>query len=283
MWSRFIEDRAGGVAPIFALAIFPIVGLVGAAVDYSRGNAARTAMLASLDATALMLSRDAAGMDAGPGQGQGHILLQRAVQPARGRRPSGHRQPAEPAAGQLRARRDRERQRADDVHPAARAGEARHRLLGAGEVGREEARARAGARQHRLDGEQRQADAAEDGVAQSAHHLADRREAAGRRQGRDHPVRHQGEHRHRLRRAELDGLFGEQHPAEPVAGLRAGPRPAERHDGYDADLRHPHQVSGRAVLRPDHDDDADRHPRHDRLHQSQFQDRRHARGRATPT
>ena len=83
--------------------------------------------------------------------------------------------------------------------------------------------------------------------------------------------------------AELDGLFGERHPAEQVAGLRAGSRSAERHDRYDADLRHPHQVSGRAVLRPDHDDDADRHPRHDRLHQSQFQDRRHDGGRATPT
>ena len=48
---------------MFALAIVPIIGLVGAAVDYSRGNAARTAMQAALDATALMLSRDAAGMD----------------------------------------------------------------------------------------------------------------------------------------------------------------------------------------------------------------------------
>jgi Flp pilus assembly protein TadG len=63
MWSHFLADRRAGVAPMFALAIVPIIGLVGAAVDYSRGNAARTAMLASLDATALMLSRDAAGMD----------------------------------------------------------------------------------------------------------------------------------------------------------------------------------------------------------------------------
>ena len=63
MWSRFAADQRGGVAPMFALAIVPIIGLVGAAVDYSRGNAARTAMQAALDATALMLSRDAAGMD----------------------------------------------------------------------------------------------------------------------------------------------------------------------------------------------------------------------------
>jgi len=63
MGLRFLADQRAGVAPMFALAIVPIIGLVGAALDYSRGNAARTAMQASLDATALMLSRDAAGMD----------------------------------------------------------------------------------------------------------------------------------------------------------------------------------------------------------------------------
>src|SRR5262249_8700420 len=43
-----------------ALAIIPIVGLVGAAIDYSRANSARAAMQAALDATALALSREAA-------------------------------------------------------------------------------------------------------------------------------------------------------------------------------------------------------------------------------
>jgi Flp pilus assembly protein TadG len=62
MWSAFLRDREGGVAPMFALAIVPVIGLAGAAIDYSRGNAARTAMQASLDAAALMLSRDAANM-----------------------------------------------------------------------------------------------------------------------------------------------------------------------------------------------------------------------------
>ena len=47
---------------MFALALVPIIGVVGAAVDYSRASAARAAMFASLDATALMLSRDAATM-----------------------------------------------------------------------------------------------------------------------------------------------------------------------------------------------------------------------------
>src|SRR5205085_11609252 len=62
LWSRFVAEERGGVVPMFALAIIPIIGLVGAAVDYSRGNAARTAMLGAIDATALMLSRDAATM-----------------------------------------------------------------------------------------------------------------------------------------------------------------------------------------------------------------------------
>lgn len=48
--------------PIFALAIIPIFGLVGAAIDYSRANAARTALQAALDSTALMLSKEASGL-----------------------------------------------------------------------------------------------------------------------------------------------------------------------------------------------------------------------------
>ena len=62
MWSRFLADQRGGVAPIFAIALVPVIGLAGAAVDYSRGNSARSAILATLDATALILSRDAATM-----------------------------------------------------------------------------------------------------------------------------------------------------------------------------------------------------------------------------
>ncbi len=64
LWSRFLADRRGSAVPMFTLAIVPIIGLVGAAVDYSRGNSARTSMLAAIDATALMLSRDAQTMTA---------------------------------------------------------------------------------------------------------------------------------------------------------------------------------------------------------------------------
>ena len=47
---------------MFAIALVPMIGLAGAAIDYSRGNAARSAMFATLDATALMLSKEAANL-----------------------------------------------------------------------------------------------------------------------------------------------------------------------------------------------------------------------------
>src|SRR6266850_8201133 len=59
MWSRFVADQRGGVAPVFALALVPMIGLGGAAIDYGRATAARTAMQATLDATALMIAKDA--------------------------------------------------------------------------------------------------------------------------------------------------------------------------------------------------------------------------------
>jgi Flp pilus assembly protein TadG len=58
MWARFVADQRGGVAPIFALGLIPMIGLAGAAIDYSRATAARTAMQATLDATALMIAKD---------------------------------------------------------------------------------------------------------------------------------------------------------------------------------------------------------------------------------
>ena len=55
----FCADRAGNTTIIFAIAVIPIFGSVGAAIDYSRANNARTAMQAALDATALMISKQA--------------------------------------------------------------------------------------------------------------------------------------------------------------------------------------------------------------------------------
>ena len=54
--------RGGNVTLTFALALIPLVGLAGSAVDYSRGNSAKAAMQAAADATALMLSKEAANL-----------------------------------------------------------------------------------------------------------------------------------------------------------------------------------------------------------------------------
>lgn len=57
--ARFLNDCKAGVAPLLALGIIPLVGAVGAAVDYSRANSARSAMQAALDSAALILAKDA--------------------------------------------------------------------------------------------------------------------------------------------------------------------------------------------------------------------------------
>jgi Flp pilus assembly protein TadG len=58
-WTRrFLKQDRGNVAVIFALATVPIISFVGAAIDYTRANAARSSMQAALDSAALMLSKD---------------------------------------------------------------------------------------------------------------------------------------------------------------------------------------------------------------------------------
>ena len=49
----FRADERGGVAILFAVLLVPVIGSFGAAIDYSRASAARTAMQASLDAATL--------------------------------------------------------------------------------------------------------------------------------------------------------------------------------------------------------------------------------------
>lgn len=55
---HFAGADRGNIAVLFAIALVPILSFVGAAVDYTRANAARTSMQAALDSTALMLSKD---------------------------------------------------------------------------------------------------------------------------------------------------------------------------------------------------------------------------------
>ncbi|HEU0148553.1 MAG TPA: pilus assembly protein TadG-related protein, partial [Bradyrhizobium sp.] len=44
---RFSRDDGGNIAVLFGIALVPILTFVGAAVDYSRANAARSSMQAA--------------------------------------------------------------------------------------------------------------------------------------------------------------------------------------------------------------------------------------------
>jgi Flp pilus assembly protein TadG len=55
---RFAGANQGNIAVMFAIAAVPIISFVGAAIDYTRANSARSSMQAALDSTALMLSKD---------------------------------------------------------------------------------------------------------------------------------------------------------------------------------------------------------------------------------
>ncbi len=59
---RFWSNEKGNMIIMFALALVPVMGLMGAAIDYSRASLARTRMQGALDATALFLSRLPGGM-----------------------------------------------------------------------------------------------------------------------------------------------------------------------------------------------------------------------------
>jgi Flp pilus assembly protein TadG len=57
---KFVRADQGNIAVIFAITLVPIIGFIGAAVDYSRANNARSAMQVALDSAALMVSKDIA-------------------------------------------------------------------------------------------------------------------------------------------------------------------------------------------------------------------------------
>ncbi len=63
MLARFWKNAHGGVAPMLALTILPLLTAVGVAVDFSRANAARSAFQNALDSAALSLSKTAANAD----------------------------------------------------------------------------------------------------------------------------------------------------------------------------------------------------------------------------
>ncbi|MBR1146940.1 pilus assembly protein [Bradyrhizobium sp. AUGA SZCCT0431] len=55
---RFAKADQGNIAVLFAIAAVPILSFVGAAIDYTRANSARSSMQAAMDSTALMVAKD---------------------------------------------------------------------------------------------------------------------------------------------------------------------------------------------------------------------------------
>ena len=183
----FRTAKGGNVVITFALATIPIVGFVGAAVDYSRGNSAKAAMQAAVDSTALMLSKDAQTLTTSQLNQKANSYFQAlfnrtdvsniAITPVL----------STPTQGSFRL----------DVAGTGTVATTFTKVLGqqnlninvtlGGAVGHEEARAGAGARQYRLDGLVEQDDRAQEGRAWLARHVEDGRQVARRRQGRHHP------------------------------------------------------------------------------------------------
>lgn len=60
----FRRAERGNVVMTFALATVPMIGFVGAAVDYSHANSIKAAMQAALDATALAMSKSVGSLSA---------------------------------------------------------------------------------------------------------------------------------------------------------------------------------------------------------------------------
>ena len=110
----FLQDRRGGVVPMFALAIIPVIGLVGAAVDYSRANSIRSGVQGALDATALAMARSAPTLTETELRRKASALFRGAVQPARGQEP--HRHAAYTHDQRLEPDADGVRQHGHDVH-----------------------------------------------------------------------------------------------------------------------------------------------------------------------
>src|SRR5437879_1386544 len=73
---RFLQDRRASVAPMFALAIVPVVGLTGAAVDYSRANSIKISLQAALDSTSLGMAKLAPTLTATQLQTQANAYFQ---------------------------------------------------------------------------------------------------------------------------------------------------------------------------------------------------------------
>jgi Flp pilus assembly protein TadG len=74
-WRRLFAENGGNVTITFAVALIPLLALVGTAVDYSRASAIRTAMQSAADSTALAVAKNASTLTAAQVQAQADTLF----------------------------------------------------------------------------------------------------------------------------------------------------------------------------------------------------------------
>ncbi len=60
LFQRFLDDRNASVAPLLALAAVPLLGLIGASVDYGRASSAKATLQTAADSTALAVAQEIA-------------------------------------------------------------------------------------------------------------------------------------------------------------------------------------------------------------------------------
>ena len=84
VFQRFLDDRNASVAPLLALSIVPIVGLIGASVDYGRASSARVTLQSLVDSTVLAIAQDAAKASPPLTQDQVNAKASEFVERARG-------------------------------------------------------------------------------------------------------------------------------------------------------------------------------------------------------
>jgi Flp pilus assembly protein TadG len=62
---RLLRDERGSLAPVFAIILLVLIGMIGMGIDYTRASFANAKMQVALDATALALSANAASITSG--------------------------------------------------------------------------------------------------------------------------------------------------------------------------------------------------------------------------
>jgi Flp pilus assembly protein TadG len=84
MFRRFRTDRSGATAAIFGLAIIPVMGFAGAAIDYGRASAGKAQLQQAVDAAALGLVPEAATASQHQLDQRGRQIVRALLRDARG-------------------------------------------------------------------------------------------------------------------------------------------------------------------------------------------------------